>query len=121
MLLSSRGFGPLDGPRGNSGFGSCRRASHWGTMSFLVMLDDDPEEAGRDLAQADSDLSVRTDPPPAAGGAHPRLKFGRFELDPHAGLLTRDGVPVKLQPQPFKLLVLLARRAGDVVTREEIR
>lgn len=28
---------------------------------------------------------------------------------------------MRLQPQPFKLLVLLARRAGTLVTREEIR
>jgi TolB-like protein/DNA-binding winged helix-turn-helix (wHTH) protein/lipoprotein NlpI len=85
------------------------------------MLDDDPEEAGRDLAQANRDPAVPTDPSPAPGGASLRFKFGRFELDPHAGLLTRDEVPVKLQPQPFKVLVLLARRAGEVVTREEIR
>ncbi len=50
-----------------------------------------------------------------------RLRFGRFEADLDAGLLSRDGTPVKLQPQPFKVLALLARRAGQVVTRDEIR
>jgi TolB-like protein/DNA-binding winged helix-turn-helix (wHTH) protein/tetratricopeptide (TPR) repeat protein len=50
-----------------------------------------------------------------------RLRFGRFEADLDAGLLSRDGFPVKLQPQPFKVLALLARRAGQVVTRDEIR
>jgi DNA-binding winged helix-turn-helix (wHTH) protein len=49
------------------------------------------------------------------------LCFGEFELDIAAGELRRNGRRVKLQPQPFKLLVLLARRAGALVTREEIR
>jgi len=49
------------------------------------------------------------------------LRFGRFELDLRLQELRREGVLVRLQPQPFKLLVLLARRSGDLVTREEIR
>src|SRR6185503_2189348 len=35
--------------------------------------------------------------------------------------LLRDGVRIPLQPQPARLLELLARRAGEVVSREEIR
>ena len=50
-----------------------------------------------------------------------RLRFGVFELDAHSGELRRDGAVVRLPPQPFKVLWLLASRAGDVVTREEIR
>jgi TolB-like protein/DNA-binding winged helix-turn-helix (wHTH) protein len=34
--------------------------------------------------------------------------------------LRRDGIPVKLQPQPAKVLVLLVQQAGEVVTRAEI-
>lgn len=49
------------------------------------------------------------------------LRFGRFELDLRLQELRREGVLLRLQPQPFKLLVLLARRSGDLVTREEIR
>ena len=49
------------------------------------------------------------------------LRFGVFELDPASGELRTSGVPVKLPPQAFKLLALLAARAGDVVSREEIR
>ena len=49
------------------------------------------------------------------------LCFGDFELDIAAGELRRNTRRVKLQPQPFKLLVLLARRAGTLVTRDEIR
>jgi DNA-binding winged helix-turn-helix (wHTH) protein/TolB-like protein len=50
-----------------------------------------------------------------------RLRFGPFELDPDGGQLRRSGAPIRLSPQPLKLLVLLASRAGDVVSREEIR
>ena len=49
------------------------------------------------------------------------LRFGPFELDPASGELHRGGDLIKLQPQPFKVLELLARRSGEVVTREEIR
>lgn len=50
-----------------------------------------------------------------------RLRFGDFELRVDSGELFRSGVPVKLQPQPARLLEFLARRSGEVVTREEIR
>ena len=50
-----------------------------------------------------------------------RLAFGNFELDCRTGLLRRGGRDVKLQPQPAKLLILLASRAGEVVTRSEIQ
>ena len=48
-------------------------------------------------------------------------RFGQFELDVDAAELTRQGRKLKLQPQPFKLLVLLARRAGSLVGRDDIR
>jgi TolB-like protein/DNA-binding winged helix-turn-helix (wHTH) protein/Flp pilus assembly protein TadD len=47
--------------------------------------------------------------------------FGAFALDAHAGELRKDGVPVKLQPQPFKVLVLLLERAGELVPREDLK
>jgi TolB-like protein/DNA-binding winged helix-turn-helix (wHTH) protein len=46
--------------------------------------------------------------------------FGRFELDLRTGELRREGTPVKLQPQPAKVLALLVSRAGEVVAREEL-
>jgi DNA-binding winged helix-turn-helix (wHTH) protein len=49
------------------------------------------------------------------------LRFGVFELDLDAQLLLREGRIVRLQPQPFKLLCLLAESSGKVVSREEIR
>ena len=50
-----------------------------------------------------------------------RLYFGSFELDPHTGELWKSGQPVKLPPQPTKLLIFLASRRGELVTREEIK
>lgn len=49
------------------------------------------------------------------------LRFGVFELDPRAGELRRAGRRVRIQPQPLKVLCLLAGRPGEVVTREEIQ
>jgi eukaryotic-like serine/threonine-protein kinase len=49
------------------------------------------------------------------------LRFGAFEADLATGELRKNGHPVKLQPQPFKLLALLLERQGDLVTREDIR
>ena len=49
------------------------------------------------------------------------VRFGHFDLSVAAGELRLHGNRLKVQPQPFKLLVLLVRRAGTVVTREEIR
>ena len=52
---------------------------------------------------------------------HRILCFGSFEIDILSGELRRQGLKIKLQDQPFRLLVLLVGRAGDVVTREEVR
>jgi DNA-binding winged helix-turn-helix (wHTH) protein/tetratricopeptide (TPR) repeat protein len=49
------------------------------------------------------------------------LRFGTFEMDLRSGELRRQGVRIKLQEQPFQVLSTLLRRAGDVVTREELR
>lgn len=49
------------------------------------------------------------------------LRFGVFELDVESEQLLKNGLAIKLKPQPFKLLKLLVNEAGRVVTREEIR
>jgi TolB-like protein/DNA-binding winged helix-turn-helix (wHTH) protein/Tfp pilus assembly protein PilF len=49
------------------------------------------------------------------------LAFDRFELDLRSGEMRKDGRRIRLQAQPFQLLVLLLKRPGEVVTREEIR
>ena len=50
-----------------------------------------------------------------------KIRFGPFELDATAGELRKNGILLKLQPQPVKVLLLLSQRAGQVVTREEIQ
>ena len=49
------------------------------------------------------------------------LRFSSFELDLRAGELRKHGLRVKLQDQPFQVLVLLLEKPGEVVTREELR
>ena len=49
------------------------------------------------------------------------LRFATFAADVRAGELRRQGKRVKLQEQPFQVLVVLLQRAGNVVTREELR
>ncbi len=49
------------------------------------------------------------------------LCFGSFEIDVVSGELRRQGLKIRLQDQPFRLLVLLLDHAGDVVTREKVR
>jgi TolB-like protein/DNA-binding winged helix-turn-helix (wHTH) protein/Flp pilus assembly protein TadD len=48
-------------------------------------------------------------------------RFGPFEVDLRTRELKRNGIKVKLQYQPFQILQMLLDRAGEVVTREEIR
>jgi TolB-like protein/DNA-binding winged helix-turn-helix (wHTH) protein len=49
------------------------------------------------------------------------ITFGVFHLDAKKGQLKRFGTALRLSSQPFRLLVLLASRHGEVVTREEIQ
>src|SRR5262245_37768506 len=49
------------------------------------------------------------------------VRFGAFELNSATGELRQRGDLIKLAPQPFKVLDLLTRRRGGIVTRSEIR
>ncbi len=49
------------------------------------------------------------------------LRFGVFELDLRTGELRKKGIKVHLQEQPFRVLAMLTERAGDLVTRDELR
>jgi len=55
------------------------------------------------------------------GDRAPIHRFGTFELDTESEQLFKNGLAIKLKPQPFKLLKLLVNEAGRVVTRDEIR
>src|SRR5580704_6122044 len=50
-----------------------------------------------------------------------KLRFENFELDVHAGELRKRGVKVRLSGQPLQVLAALLSRAGELVTREELR
>jgi DNA-binding winged helix-turn-helix (wHTH) protein len=49
------------------------------------------------------------------------VRFGVFELDLAAGELRKNGAKLRLQEQPFQVLALLLERAGDLVTRDDLR
>jgi TolB-like protein/DNA-binding winged helix-turn-helix (wHTH) protein/Flp pilus assembly protein TadD len=50
-----------------------------------------------------------------------RLRFGVFEVDLRAGELTKRGLHIRLQEQPFQVLAILLEEPGKLVTREELR
>jgi len=49
------------------------------------------------------------------------LRFGVFELNLDLEELRKNGTLLKLPPQPFRLLALLASHSGQIVTRDEIQ
>jgi TolB-like protein/DNA-binding winged helix-turn-helix (wHTH) protein/Tfp pilus assembly protein PilF len=58
---------------------------------------------------------------PAAAPASRVLRFGAFQLNVAAGELRKHGIKLKLRPQAAKVLVLLATRPGEVVSREQLK
>ena len=50
----------------------------------------------------------------------PLIRFGDVEVDTQSGEFRRQGVKVNLPDQPFRALMMLAGRPGQVVTREEL-
>ena len=59
--------------------------------------------------------------PASANPSSRIIRFSTFEVNLHSGELRQRGQKVKLQEQPFQLLVSLLERPGEVVTREELR
>jgi cholera toxin transcriptional activator len=49
-----------------------------------------------------------------------RYRFGAFEADAAAGELRRQGIRIKLNAQPFQVLLMLLDRPRELLTREEI-
>jgi two-component system OmpR family response regulator len=56
----------------------------------------------------------------ASGFASSRLELGDLVLDTRAMQVTRDGVPVGLTPQEYRLVAYLAHQRGRVVSQLEI-
>ena len=61
---------------------------------------------------------IRKDGPPERRPR--RIAFENFEVDLRSGELFKNGRRLRLQPQPFRFLVLLLERAGEVITRDEL-
>lgn len=49
------------------------------------------------------------------------FRFGTFEFDLWTGELRKDGIRLKVQGQPLKVLVMLLDRPGELVTRAQLR
>jgi TolB-like protein/DNA-binding winged helix-turn-helix (wHTH) protein len=49
------------------------------------------------------------------------IQFGPFRVNVRAGELRKDGIRVRLQDQPFRVLHVLLEHPGEVVTREELQ
>jgi len=49
-----------------------------------------------------------------------RYRFGAFEADAATGELRRQGILIKLNAQPFQVLLMLVERPGELLTREAI-
>lgn len=58
---------------------------------------------------------------PAATPRNGPIRFGIFEVDINAREVRKRGVRVKLQQQPFEVLLLLLESAGEVVTRDTLQ
>jgi eukaryotic-like serine/threonine-protein kinase len=54
---------------------------------------------------------------------HPGIvyQFGPFEVNVASGELLKNGRRIKLQEQPYRLLVALLENPGEVISREELR
>ena len=59
--------------------------------------------------------------PEAAGFPARYARFGNFQVDLQRQELYQDGQRVKLQAQVYRALLLLLSRAGDIISREDVR
>ncbi len=57
----------------------------------------------------------------AANQSRRIYRFGAFEADTESGELRKSGLRLRLQEQPFQVLIILLERPGEVVTREDLR
>jgi eukaryotic-like serine/threonine-protein kinase len=56
-----------------------------------------------------------------SGAGARRIRFGPFEADAAVGELRSNGRLISIQEQPFQVLLALLERAGEVISREELR
>jgi len=46
------------------------------------------------------------------------VRFGLFEADLARSVLSRQGIRIKIQEQPFRILTMLLQQNGEIVRRE---
>jgi cholera toxin transcriptional activator len=73
------------------------------------------------ICESDATLPPVSAPVPNSSRKPGLVRFGVFEADLEARELRKQGRLVRLQDQPFALLVFLLERPGAIVTREELR
>jgi DNA-binding response OmpR family regulator len=56
----------------------------------------------------------------APGADEGPVRVGGLSIDARSRRATLDGAPIELAPKEFDLLITLARRAGEVVTKREL-
>lgn len=49
------------------------------------------------------------------------FRFGVYEADPESGELRKSGVRLRVQEQPFQVLLVLLERPRKIITRDELR
>jgi len=49
------------------------------------------------------------------------IRFGVYEVDPRSGELRKAGTRIRMQDQPFKVLLALLEHPGEVVSRDELQ
>jgi DNA-binding winged helix-turn-helix (wHTH) protein len=49
------------------------------------------------------------------------IRFGVYELQRDALELRKHGVPIRLQQQPLRVLVMLTEHPGEIITREQLQ
>ncbi|MCB1753157.1 MAG: tetratricopeptide repeat protein [Gammaproteobacteria bacterium] len=54
------------------------------------------------------------------GGKQAQFRVGEWHVDPAGGQITRDGKAIRVEPRVMDVLVYLAGKPGQVVTREEL-
>src|SRR4030095_3029814 len=50
-----------------------------------------------------------------------RFRFGSFEIDGSSNELRKNGLRIRIEDQPFRILWMLVARQSAVVTREELK
>src|SRR5436309_1408368 len=63
------------------------------------------------------DLAMPSSPSVPAG----RWRFGQFELDVATRELRKNGLRIRIQEQQARILEALLERAGELVSREDLR